>query len=327
MDPAPGRQPVRRRAVLRYGVSAALLPLGGPRLGHRRDAGPEADTPTRPAVRVAERRFPAALTNGEHVVATPDVLEAVGAVVGQQLRVRRDAATLAVYTVTATAAAARPTLWLTEAGRARLDDRTDGPVTVRTPVPVAEGVATARRTGEYVTTLVDGGDRLAVVAPHGGHVEAHTAEQADHVASLVDGATAWTGRGYRPDGGAYDRWHVTSTDLHPASYPALARIADRGFTHAVSFHGYRGEGVRVGGAAPRTVRQAVAAAVEARLPESVPVDLTTDGPYAGRDPENVVNWLTEHGTGGVQLEQSYAVRSNHGTAVAEAVAAAVDSFD
>ena len=49
--------------------------------------------------------------------------------------------------------------------------------------------------------------------------------------------TCWRCRGYKaPEGaGASTRWHITSTDIHEASFPLLNTIISRVFGNAVSF--------------------------------------------------------------------------------------------
>jgi hypothetical protein len=61
--------------------------------------------------------------------------------------------------------------------------------------------------------------------------------------------------------GASDRWHITSTDLHPASFPLLGSIMSRRFFYGVAFHGFaRKEGeanIYIGGAAPPPLKETV----------------------------------------------------------------------
>jgi phage replication-related protein YjqB (UPF0714/DUF867 family) len=157
---------------------------------------------------------------------------------------------------------------------------------------------------------------LVACAPHGGWIEHPTDEQAARVADAL-GATEWSCAGYNDGGGAYDRWHVTSTALHPRSFPGLAGIADRGFAHAVSFHGFSGDGVAVGGGAPDSLKAEVRDAVAAETGRDATL-ADENGAYGGDSAENVVNWLTEDGNG-VQIEQSAAARDDW-AAVADAVA-------
>lgn len=184
--------------------------------------------------------------------------------------------------------------------------------------------------GRFVEELIDDGEAggLVAVAPHGGHVEPATGLQAARLAARVaargGAATCWRCRGTVPGDGAFDRWHVPSTDLDPAEFPLLARVADRGFDRAVAFHGYGGGRVLVGGAAPEAEKRRVADAVAAVV--DAPVAVTASGPYGGTSPDNLVNWLTD-GAGGVQLEQSAAVRDDAWRAVADAVAGVLTDGD
>ena len=63
----------------------------------------------------------------------------------------------------------------------------------------------------------------------------------------ADRVSSWVCKAFEPHAGAC---HVTSSDLHPRSFPLLRRVIDRGFLHAVSFHGFDRSGILVGGAAP-----------------------------------------------------------------------------
>lgn len=175
----------------------------------------------------------------------------------------------------------------------------------------------ARAQGEYTESVVAGNDRLVACAPHGGFVEPGTGPQARQVAGAT-GATAWYTAGYRDGGGAYDRWHVSSTDMHRASYPGLDSIADRGFDRAVAFHGWSQAGVGIGGLAPESERRALRDRLAAETP--LDVSLVREGDYAGDTETNLVNWLTASGRGGVQLEQSRRAREEFGDTVAGIVA-------
>ena len=98
-------------------------------------------------------------------------------------------------------------------------------------------------------------------------IEPHTDEQAERVATVLgdDCVTVWRCKGFKTGGGAFDRWHITSTDIHDASFPLLKTIVRRGFAHAVAFHGFSEADVLVGGAAPLALKQEIAAALEQAL--------------------------------------------------------------
>ena len=57
-------------------------------------------------------------------------------------------------------------------------------------------------------------------------------------ASQPRGSARGGARASSAGGGASDRWHITATDIHEASFPRLNSVISRGFTHAVAFHGF-----------------------------------------------------------------------------------------
>lgn len=240
---------------------------------------------------------------------------------GQQVRLRADAgpATFTVEVVD------RRHGVLSEAGLQRLG--VDGPgtvVTVRRRV-VDAGVdpETAREDGGLIERDRDGRrtDVLAL-APHGGHVEPGTDRQAVRLAEALD-CPAWYAAGWWPEGGAWQRWHVPSTQLHPGSFPRLGALADGEFAVAVSFHGWSESHLAVGGRAPAERRAAVRDEIRAAVGDAFEVRLATDEHRNGTSPANVVNWTTATGSGGVQLEQPMVARIEHGEVIADAVARAL----
>ena len=133
-------------------------------------------------------------------------------------------------------------------------------------------------------------------------------------------ASAWRAKGWRPDGGAFVRWHITSTDLNPVCFPLLNSLMSRRFAHAVAFHGFNDEpGVLIGGTAPADVKEGLRQAIQAVLPSGldVRVALPTER-YGGDDPNNIVNRLSP--CGGIQIEQGPSPREDHGCDIADAVA-------
>ena len=251
--------------------------------------------------------------------------------VGDQLRLETPEGELdgGVYTLVETLSE-RETVRLGPAGADRLGvaDGTTGVVRAGVPHPEYETDAEAAANDEFVERLSDDGenDGLAVLAPHGGRIEYRTDEQADRVADRLGAtASAWTCAGYNSGGGAYDRWHVTSTDLSRRSFPRLDRIADRGFAHAVSFHGFSRSGILIGGAAPKRVKRAVRHEISCAVSDSYEVSIANrNDPYSGTSADNVVNRLAADG--GVQIEQSFAARSDDWQPIADAVATAFEGL-
>jgi phage replication-related protein YjqB (UPF0714/DUF867 family) len=278
-----------------------------------------------------ERAFSSQRTlvnHSEHCSFDPDRLVAIGLTICRQVRVRRSPQELALYTVSETRQEPTPTIVrMGRAGRTRLGTSDEFDVTIDPNVPHPEFTDDqARAHSEFVERLDD--DRcqrgLAVLAPHGGAIERHTDLQAERVGGLLGGelASVWTCKGFKTGGGAFDRWHITSTDIHEGSFPLLNTIIGRGFAYAVAFHGFSEADVLVGGAAPAAIKQEIAAAVEQALDGSR-IQVRIAGPsdkFGGDDPKNIVNRLAATGIGGVQIEQSSKARDGFWQAIADAVA-------
>ena len=262
---------------------------------------------------------------GEHCSADPDGLAGIGRALGEQVRVHRGD-DYALYTVVELREEKKNTdLRMALAGRQRLgtDDSFRGVCDsdcVRHDLTDAE----AEAAGEMVERLDESSTShtgLVVLAPHGGMIENYTDEQAERVHSQLDGKdrSCWRCKGWKTGGGAYDRWHITSTELHGASFPFLGDLEGRGFAYGVAFHGYGEADIAVGGAADSQLKQAVAAAIQNAVGQTYNVVVVSSGPYAGTDPDNICNRLTANG--GVQIEQPYGARRDFGQDIADAVAA------
>lgn len=264
----------------------------------------------------------------EHCAPAASVLLSLGGGPGQQVRIHHGDE-VALYTVSellheTTDSVVRMGL----GGRKRLksDDGFEGGVLDTKVVDADLSDEKARDAGELIERLADNGSQthLIAIAPHGGGIEDHTDDQAERVAERLgrELASAWRGKGWGPNGGpgAFDRWHITSTDLNPVSFPLLNSVMSRRFTHAVAFHGFNDEpGVLIGGTAPADVKDALRQAIQDVLPAGL--DVRVAGPderYGGDDPDNIVNRLSP--CGGIQIEQGSDPRDLHGRDIAEVVA-------
>ena len=182
----------------------------------------------------------------------------------------------------------------------------------------------ARDAGELVERLADDGSQahLIVIAPHGGDIEEHTDGQAERVRKRLGPqlATAWRAKGWGSDRGAFVRWHITSTDIDPASFPLLNSVMPRRFAHAVAFHGFNDEpGVLIGGTAPAELKDRLRQAIQQALPRRLAVRVAQPTErYGGDDPNNIVNRLSP--CAAIQIEQGPSPREHHGPAIADAVA-------
>jgi len=177
--------------------------------------------------------------------------------------------------------------------------------------------------GELLNETDSSHTDVVFCAPHGGMIENHTDEMAkwayDRMVSQSKSASCWRCIGHQDSIGAYNAWHITSSDISRTSFPKLDEIGDRAFSHAVSFHGFGEADIAIGGNASTAVKNAVKSAIESVVGTTYDVEIITTGPYAGTDPDNFVNWLTD-GSGGVQIELPLGARSTYGQAIAEAVA-------
>jgi phage replication-related protein YjqB (UPF0714/DUF867 family) len=245
--------------------------------------------------------------------------------VGDQIRLTRNASEYALYTVAEKRKQDNPNVVrLGLDARLRLGTSADFAATLAMPV-VAAGLsdAEAEAAGELVERLVDDGSQtgLLVIAPHGGAIEINTHLQAETLTAQL-GCSSWICKGYKPGGGAYERWHITSTKISPRSFPALGQIANRGFAYCVAFHGMASGGVLVGGGAPLELKTMVRDAIATAIGDStISVDVARSGDaYDGDASSNLVNWLTAGGVGGLQIEQGRVVRTEYWQAVVAGLA-------
>jgi len=130
-----------------------------------------------------------------------------------------------------------------DSDRKRLDASSKFAATLHSQVPHPTfNDAEAEANSEFVERLDDNGVHtgLIVIAPHGGDIERHTDQLAERVASRLraKAVSSWRCKGFKERGGASDRWHITSTDIHEASFPCLNSVIPRCFTYAVAFHGF-----------------------------------------------------------------------------------------
>lgn len=179
--------------------------------------------------------------------------------------------------------------------------------------------------GEFLDESNDTHSDIVVCAPHGGIIENYTDEMADWMHARLTShhsknSSCWTACGWQSKIGAYDAWHITSSDISRESFSLLDGIGDRSFTYAVSFHGFGEDDIYVGGGASSTLKNEVKTAIENAVGTAYDVVVVSSGPYGGVDPDNFVNWLTSGGSGGVQIELPYNARRDYGQAIAEAVA-------
>jgi phage replication-related protein YjqB (UPF0714/DUF867 family) len=277
----------------------------------------------------------------EHCALDAASLDVLRSAVGRQVLVRRSVKRLALYTVAEQIEATGRAAHVGPAGLARLEDPTGEPpatlsAALETMFTGGDAQAPARLTEQL---LGRGATGLAVLAPHGGKIEAGTDDQATMVFEALVRAgkpvRAWIARGVNPTG-AHRCWHITASEISERSFPRLGQLfgpgASRGpFAHAVAFHGQNDtEAVVVGGGLPRDpehtklktrLASKVRDALQAVMADPPDVVVKRSGPLAGIERANIVNRVTAAGNG-IQLEQPAAVRTveERRDAIAQAVA-------
>ena len=264
----------------------------------------------------------------EHCSADAARLAVVGRALGHQVRIKRNNAQYGIYTVSEIRQESPDTVVrMGEAGRQRLNITGDFNATLDSLVPHPSfSDAEAETNSEFIERLEDDGAHtgLIVIAPHGGDIERHTDQQAERVASRLGAksVSSWRCKGWKRGGGAFDRWHITSTEIHEASFPRLNSVIFRGFTHAVAFHGADAPEILIGGAAPGPLKEEIKTAINAAIAGSgIPVRIASPAEgFGGDSPRNIVNRLTANGANGIQIEQSLAARTDHWQDIADAVA-------
>ena len=278
--------------------------------------------------------------DAERCSADPGMLQSIGRDVGHQVRIKRVDADnpgfLALYTVSQ----ANPPADLGDPGRANV---------VRTGLTGRERLGTPDEMEAVVqATVVDDpplsngvrffedaeDDRMQTyciaIAPHGGKIEEHTDDEVEHLrrelASNGYPVTTWICKGFG-DGpgpkGASSRFHITSSDLNPESFPLLKGIATRKFFYGVAFHGFSKKpdeaDLYIGGKASGRLKGEILRNLkEANLPLKIKIATKNDDQkFQGCRPENLINRLAAQG---IHIEQSAEARE-FSNKIAEAIAA------
>jgi phage replication-related protein YjqB (UPF0714/DUF867 family) len=270
----------------------------------------------------------------EHCSADRDKLATIGRARRQQVRIKRNDDEYGLYTVSEV----RPEnpeniVRMGKGGRERLGTSEEFDATLDSQVThPTYSDAEAKCNGEFVERLDDDGTHtgLIVIAPHGGDIEPYTDWEAERVLSQLAcrGVSSWRCKGWHPKG-AIEHWHITSIDIHEASFPLLNSVMSRRFDYAVAFHGFDDPDIRfdilIGGLA-EALKEEVKEAIEGVVGSDFTVHITTpDEPLGGDDPQNIVNRLTAGGENGIQLEQKLGPREKYALAIADAVATVYES--
>jgi phage replication-related protein YjqB (UPF0714/DUF867 family) len=284
----------------------------------------------------------------EHCCANPDKLATIDRTVGHQIRIRRNDDEYAIYTVSETRQEDPDNfVYMNKQARSRFGMSDEFDAIVKAQVVDAfykddeaneETGKEAEAKNQFIEYLKDNGTHkgLIIIAPHGGAIEKYTGEQAELVATQLN-VSCWRCKGWwknDENGEAYDRWHITSTDIHEASFPLLNTVINRGFTYAVAFHGFEKDDsndedrdrydIFIGGGADLSLKLEIQIAIQnaidnADRDNNIRVGIANaEDRYGGDNPKNIVNRLAS--CNGIQIEQSKNARKYHWQEIAAAVA-------
>jgi phage replication-related protein YjqB (UPF0714/DUF867 family) len=278
-------------------------------------------------------KFPS-LSHREHCAVSSKQIEKIGLTLGQQVRILRptaDGTKLALYTIkdvhddgeysgdiVLVGYEVQNDLWerlRLPLGEHYFEGKIDAPATV-------EGLddGKAIENCEFIEHLTDDGQNtgLIVIAPHGGNIEQNTDEQAQYVYDqlLLPSSyrvSTWICKGFNKeeDGGALNRWHITSIDISENSFPKLDTVYRRAFEYAVAFHGFSDEehpkSICIGGITKDTkLKEKIKMEIESKN-AGIKVYMDKECPknIKGDNVENIVNRLS---TNALQIEQTKEVR-------------------
>jgi phage replication-related protein YjqB (UPF0714/DUF867 family) len=272
----------------------------------------------------------------EHCSADSEKLATVGRALGHQVRIKRSTSEYGLYTISEVRQESPDNIVrMGKGGRERLgtSDEFAGTLDSQVPHPTFTDEQQARAHDEFIEQLQDNGwhTGLIVIAPHGGDIERHTDQQAERVASqlVAKGVSSWRCKGFK-QGGAFECWHITSTDINEACFSLLNLVISRSFTYAVAFHGFDDpeipSDILIGGTAPDSLKLEIKTAIEGIVGPDFTVHITK--PYeqfGGDDPQNIVNRLTTGRASGIQIEQKIGPREKYAQPIADAVADIYDS--
>jgi phage replication-related protein YjqB (UPF0714/DUF867 family) len=270
------------------------------------------------------------LSDGDYCSLRDDIADTLGRHPGQQIRLDpvSSAGVPAAFTV-GSLHTDDADIRIGKAGRQRLRVGPSSVVTARPTVSRTElNRMQACAQGDVCETVWDTGqDHLLVCAPHGGDIESNTVRVTRRIQQELGSAraTAWFVHAFGNES-AFERWHITTTEMSPVSYPGLAQVANRSFQYAVSIHTWRGDDILIGGLAEKELRERLADSIRSAI-DGVR-DIVTDhdeGKYMATTEQNVVNRLTDDNASGIQIELPELIALQYRGRVAQAVADCFDS--
>lgn len=175
--------------------------------------------------------------------------------------------------------------------------------------------------GEFKQESSSSQTDMLIMAPHGGMIENYTDELAVRlygglVTTNSKDASLWYCIGHQDAIGAFNAWHITSTDINENNFGYLDDLSGRTYDYAVTVHGYGGSDVLVGGGASSSFKDDVKDALDA-ISWGYNVTVVGEGDsYGGVHVDNIVN---RYSSTGVQLEIPYSARRDNWEDIADAL--------
>jgi phage replication-related protein YjqB (UPF0714/DUF867 family) len=296
----------------------------------------------------------------EHCSLNANQIQMTGLNTRQQVRIERpteNGTTLALYTIESAHGEEPNYVFLDYVDPDDVEERFGVPTVEPFQCKINSQVAAvglddddAKAYSEFVEHLADDdyNRELVVIAPHGGDIEERTGDQAQYVAQQLTSncVSVWMCKGFKKGGGAFARWHITSTDISEESFPKLKTIYGRQFKFAIAFHGWGGDSICIGGSEPDpdhpdclkeeiSLKEEIKCAIEKAVsgsesdPDGLKIEVVLGGDgdkrcpqnFNGNNPRNIVNRL---GTIGVQIEQCEKARNDrYRLKIADAVVKAI----
>jgi len=178
-------------------------------------------------------------------------------------------------------------------------------------------------TGEAETYL-SGGDRLAILAPHGGDIESQTDVIAVSVDELLRDRgfepTTWCYHGYGDD--AFSEYHVPSCWITPNRFEQFGAVTESAYEYAVTVHVQHASHIGLGGQIDRDVRAHVRDVLRTVLIDPPEIRIEHDAmKNEGVSSANVVNRVTADGASGLQVELTPSIAQRQWQQVVRGLAA------
>ena len=214
-------------------------------------------------------------------------------------------------------------------------DTCEGEVNAQVTIEGLDDDKEAEKRGEFIehSSHDDQKHSLVVIAPHGGEIEPWTDKQAEYVRNHFSSecVSLWLCKGFssKDDDDAFERWHITSTELSEKSFPKLNTIFGHKFEYSIAFHGWTQDSICVGGSRESAdnglIGEIKDAIKNALIAEGSNIDVKdSDCPegFNGDNPNNIVNRL---GIKGIQIEQCWKACDDFHDVIAQAVVNAIGS--